>query len=74
MTDRIIVKNCPYCNNPPKIQMFKSSSGKRVARIYCCYYARDMPVEVLGIIPRIAVEAWNEYVDKVKERKNNGNT
>ena len=74
MKDRIIVKNCPYCNNPPKIQMFKSSSGKRVARINCCYYACDMPVEVLGIIPRIAVEAWNDYVDKVKERKNNGNT
>lgn len=73
MKDRIIVKNCPYCNNPPKIQMFRFSSGKRVARIYCCYYACDMPVEALGIIPRIAIEAWNDYVDKVKERKNNEN-
>ena len=30
-----------------------------------------MPVEITGIIPKIAVEAWNEYVDKVKERKKN---
>lgn len=73
MKDKIIVKNCPYCGNPPKVQTFKSSSGKRVTRLYCCYYACDMPVEVLGIIPRIAIEAWNDYVDKVKERKNNEN-
>lgn len=72
MKDKIIVKNCPYCGNPPEFQTFKS--GKRITRISCCYYACDMPVEALGIIPRIAIETWNEYVDKVKERKNNGNT
>lgn len=73
MGNRVIIKNCPYCNNPPKIQIFRSSSeiGQRVARIYCNHFACEMPVEITGIIPKIAVEAWNEYVDKVKERKKN---
>lgn len=71
MKDKIIVKNCPYCGNPPEVQTFKS--GKRITRISCCYYTCDMPVEVLGIIPRKAIETWNEYVDKLKERKNNEN-
>ena len=71
MKNRVIIKNCPFCNNPPKIQIFRSSSGKRVARIYCNHFACEMPVEITGIIPKIAVEAWNEYVDKVKERKKN---
>ena len=73
MKDRVIVKNCPYCNNPPKVQIFRSSYGERleVARIYCGHFACEMPVEITGVIPRIAFEAWNEYVDKVKERKKN---
>ena len=73
MKNRVIVKNCPFCNNPPKIRILRSSSeiGKRVARIYCNHFACEMPVEITGIIPKIAIEAWNEYVDKVKERKKN---
>lgn len=72
MKDRVIVKNCPYCNNPPKVKIFRSSSGKRkMARIYCSHFACEMPIVITGTIPRKAVEAWNEYVDKVKERKKN---
>ena len=71
MKDRIIVKNCPYCGNPPKVQIFRSSSsGKRIAKLYCRHYACENPVEITGIIPRSAFEAWNEYVDKVKEKMN----
>ena len=71
MKNSVIIKNCPYCNNPPRIKVFRSSSGKRVTRLYCSHFACEMPVEITGIIPKIAIEAWNEYVDKIKERKKN---
>jgi hypothetical protein len=59
----IILKNCPYCNEPADVDVTIGYT-----QIYCpSRYSCDMPYMVVHPDKEEAIKAWNKLVDQINQ-------
>jgi len=63
------VLNCPYCGKPPLMRRFPGRRNYASFEIFCPMYFCNMPARVYAPTAIIAINTWNDLVNKEKEKK-----
>lgn len=63
------VLNCPYCGKPPLMRRLFGRGNHALFEVFCPMYACNMPARVYAPTAKIALNTWNDLVNKEKEKK-----